>query len=84
MDEYKYTCETHDFNSENLPFIFFCFLRKNLALNVNLKVVGEYINCFWTETSYEDLTKTNAYRNFLENFFSGSFKVSDSKNNSTK
>lgn len=68
LDEYQAICQEYGYEAEIFTFIFFCFLRKNLAQDAKLETVKAYIDSVWTVHNFEELTHSNAYRYFHENF----------------
>ena len=75
LDEYQNVCNRCGYDSEIFPFIFFCFLRKNLNQNADIESVTSFINSTWTFNNYQQLVESNAYIAFQERFLEGSFNI---------
>ena len=63
---------------EDLPFVNYCYQRKNLKGNPNIEQIGSYINALWL--SNEEIKKLKSFQVFKEEFFSRSNTVFVNKN----
>ncbi len=78
-DEYQEVCNMFGLDYESLPFMFYCFLRKGIPLKATVQNVYDYINSVWHHNNYDQILKTNAYRNFIEDFLGGEFIILSNK-----
>lgn len=68
VDEYLKVLQDFGSDPENLPFVFYCFLRRKLDPESSVDDVVEYIRAMWVWDELEKYFKIKAYREFVEAF----------------
>lgn len=80
LDEYIRIRKYYEIKAEDMPLIFYCFLRTNLPSDADEKSIINYLDAVWIGNNRDYLLLTNAYVSFEEKFLNNLYKVLINKN----